>query len=430
MREKIRLFKEQSITRNISVMVSGTAVSQLIGVAFAPLLTRLYGPETFGLLGVFLSITAILGTVAAASYPLAIVLPRDDASARELVRLSIFLGILTSLLTAITLYFFGLEILGMLNALDISGFMYLIPVSMFITVIAVTSSNWLIRQKAFNLIAKLTVASTIVTNTIKAGLGFILPTAIVLVVMNTLGELIKVAMMLFGLSKSQRKLLLKPPTKDSPLLLWRFAKKYSDFPLFRSPQVLINAVSQNFPIMMLAASFGSVSVGHYVIATTVLVLPARLVGNAFSQVFYGRVVEAVRLREDVKKLIVKSTAGLALIGIVPFLFIIIAGPTIFSIFFGPDWETAGIYARWLSGWLFFQFINAPAVTAIPVLRLQKGLLKYELFSTGSKALALYIGMVFYESEIVAIALFSGVGLLAYAWLIAWVTIKSGKCAFE
>jgi len=51
---------------------------------------------------------------------------------------------------------------------------------------------------------------------------------------------------------------------------------------------------------------------------------------------------------------------------------------------------------------------------------------YELFSTGTKVLALYVGYVIFESDVIAIALFSFLGVVAYIWLIFWVILHSGK----
>ncbi len=144
------------------------------------------------------------------------------------------------------------------------------------------------------------------------------------------------------------------------------------------------------------------------------------------QVFYPRINEAIHRGEDAKSLIIRATVGLALSGAVPFLIVILAGPTLFGFVFGNEWTVAGTYAQWLSIWIFFQYINKPAVAAIPALRIQQGLLIYELFSTGTKVLALYLGYIYFKSDVIAIALFSLLGAIAYMWLILWVIFHSGK----
>lgn len=170
-------------------------------MAFAPLITRLYGPEAYGIQGVFVSIVGVLGTIAAMSYPIAIVLPKSDADALSLARLSLYIGLSMSVLVTVLLFFLGLEILALLNAEAISFLMYIIPIAMLISVISRVVGQWLIRKKAFSLTAKVTVWQSLIINTIKAGLGFVHPTAAVLIVTNTLSGLLNAALMMLGSRK-------------------------------------------------------------------------------------------------------------------------------------------------------------------------------------------------------------------------------------
>ena len=428
MRERILTFTRRSFVRNVTVLTSATVATQAITMAFSPLITRLYSPEAFGIQGVFVSIMAIMGTIASMSYPIAIILPKSDSDALGLAHLSIYLGIVTSILVTIILFFFGFDILALLNAENISYLMYLIPLAMFISVVGDTVSQWLIRKKAFFLSARVSVWSALLINPIKTGLGLIHPTATVLIITNMLGGLLTTALLMLGLRKSRINNQTERHISSPKLSTWALAKRYSDFPFLRTPQGLLNAVSQSLPVMMLATYFSPANVGFYSIASTVLVLPTVLIGSAVMQVFYPRINEAIQRREDAKALIIKGTIGLGISGILPFAAVIIAGPSLFEFIFGSGWSTAGVYAQWLAPWLFFQYINKPAVSAIPSLQLQGGLLIYELFSTASKFLALYLGYAVFESDIAAIALFSTFGVLAYVWLILWVIFHSGKLA--
>ena len=155
-------------------------------------------------------------------------------------------------------------------------------------------------------------------------------------------------------------------------------------------------------------------------------MPAALIGNSVSAVFYPRITQAVQAGENARLQIVRATASLAVTGALPFVLVLALGPWLFETVFGAAWRDAGAYAQWLAPWLFMQFINTPAVAAVPVLRLQHGLLFYELFSTGSKALALWLGFALFGNDLSAVALFSIVGVLAYAWLISWVVWRSGN----
>lgn len=412
------------------VVASGSAAAQAITMVFSPIITRLYGPEAYGSMGVFMSIAGVASTVAALSYPIAIVLPRSDADALGLMRVSMYVGIATSLVVTLTLYLFGSAIVTLLNVGAISSFVYLIPVYMLITVMSAVAGQWLIRQHAFTLVAKVSVWQALLTGLTKVGLGIFHPTAAVLVVTNTLSVLLSAVLMAFGWRASRTHNQPETEAAEPASSALQLTAHYRDFPLLRTPQVLLNALSHSLPVMMLATFFGASSAGFYSIATAVTALPAGLIGNSVMQVFYPRITEAINRREDARALIIKATAALALSGVAPFAIVVVAGPLLFAMVFGAEWRTAGIYAQWLSIWLFFQYINRPAVSAIPALRLQRGLLVYELFSSSTKVIALFVGYGILGSDIAAIALFSIFGAIAYAWLILWVIRCSGTSKTE
>jgi O-antigen/teichoic acid export membrane protein len=412
LRQRILQFSKRPFVRNVAAVATGTAASQVILMAFSPIITRLYGPAAYGIQGVFLSIASIMATIAAMSYPIAIVLPKSDADAAVLCRLSILISIAMSLLVTVILFFRGPEILTLLNAGEILSFMYLIPLAMLISVFGAVMSQWLIRKKYFTLSAKVTVCQTLATSIFKAGLGFVYPTAAVLVVTSTLTGLLSPILMLLGKCRSTdcaKGLYIEIKDFGAGPSTWALASRYRDFPLLRTPQVLINVVAQSMPILLLASYFGSTAAGYYSIAFSVLGVPVALIGGSVMQVFYPRFNEAVAIKQDVVSLLTKATFGMAVLGIVPFAIVVIFGPFLFEFAFGVEWRTAGEYAQWLAVGLFFSFINRPAVSAIPVIRIQGMFLAYEILSVFTRIAALYIGFIILGSDIVSIASFSIVG---------------------
>jgi len=424
LRQKISHFIKRPFVRNVATVASGTAVAQAITMAFAPLITRLYGPEIFGLQGLFLSVVGLLSTVAALSYPTAIVLPKSDSDALSLAKLSIYIGLAMTLATAVALIFFGNPLFRLLNAEAISAYTFLIPLAMFATVLSAVLGQWLIRKKAFAFTARFAVITALILNTAKSGLGVIAPTALVLIVTNLAGTVLGTALTYLGWCRT-------PPTQrqpnkldEPPAPLRQLARRHIDFPLLRTPQNLINAFSQSLPILLLSTYFGASSAGHYTIAISVLGIPSTLIGGSVMSVFYPRINAALQSGEDARALVIKATLGMAATGAIPFVLVIFAGPFLFEFVFGAAWRSAGVYAQWLSIWLFLQYVNKPAVSAIPALGIQGGLLAYEIFSTGTKILALWIGFALYQDAVIAVALFSLVGSVAYVWLILWVIRKS------
>jgi len=87
--------------KNVALVATGTAGAQAITMAFSPAITRLYGPEAFGLLGTFTATLAIVTPIAALTYPIAIVLPKKDDDARGIAKLSVLLAFFISLAVAV-----------------------------------------------------------------------------------------------------------------------------------------------------------------------------------------------------------------------------------------------------------------------------------------------------------------------------------------
>lgn len=416
----IQQLSSRPFVRNVAVVASGTAASQAIAFAFSPIITRLYGPEAYGLQGLFMSIAGLAATVSVLSYHLAIVLPKRDVDASGVARLSIYVGFATTFFVTIILFFFGTGILLLMNAEKISAYIFFIPAFMMIAVFRLVMAQWLVRKHAFNLIAKVTVLQTIIVSTVKAGFGFVNPTAGALIVVNTLSGLLLAIMMFLGIRKKNASNLRNEEIAEKGESTWDLAMRYRDFPLLRAPQLLINAGSKSLPIFLLASYFGPTAVGFYAIATTVLTVPAQLIGYSIMQVFYPKFNEAYRQKEDVSFLLKTTTAGMAIAGAFPFVAIVILGPILFEFVFGEAWGPAGEYARWLAIWLFFSFMNTPSVAAVPVLRLQKQFLIYEIASIMLMGGALYLGFIFFKDDIRSIAIFSIAGGLANAVLVLYV----------
>src|SRR5690554_2501445 len=97
--------KPSAFATDVLKLVTGTTLAQIIVVLTSPLLTRLYGPEAFGFYALFASITGILGVIACMRYELAIMLPKTDEEAANLLGLSLLSVTVISALTVPALYF-------------------------------------------------------------------------------------------------------------------------------------------------------------------------------------------------------------------------------------------------------------------------------------------------------------------------------------
>ena len=75
---------DSPFSRGVTQLALATLAGQAIILMAIPLLTRLYDPASFGVAGVFSSITAIFYPLSSLRYELAIPLPKPDEDAANL----------------------------------------------------------------------------------------------------------------------------------------------------------------------------------------------------------------------------------------------------------------------------------------------------------------------------------------------------------
>ena len=422
---RITALLKKPFVRNVTIVASGTAAAQAITMAFSPLITRIYGAEAFGLLGVFNALVSVVTPIAALTYPIAIVLPKEDAEAEGLVKLSSLIAIIIFIVVSIVLLVGGKPLLTMLDSEAIAPYIMLVPLSVLFTAFVQIAQQWLIRKKRFDIMAKVAVSQAFLLNIVKTGVGLIKPIGAVLAILATLGYGLHSVLLWSGIKKSSNLVNSLTNKEKTKMPLKKLAMKYYDFPLYRAPQGFLNAVSQSLPVLMLASFFGPASAGFYTICKSVLAIPSTLVGQAVGDVFYPRITEASHRGEDLAWLILKATIALAAVGFLPFVIVVAFGPQVFSFVFGGEWLKAGEYARWIALWMFFSFLNRPSVVAIAPLSIQRFFLIFEIVTMTIRIVALTLGFLIFKDDVVAIMLFSLTGMLLNIFLI-FKTLKHAK----
>lgn len=400
-RTRLQKLWRNNLVKSVLVVASGTAGAQAIGIIFIPIITRIYGPEAYGVLGVFIALTTVLTVLSSLAYPVAIVLPRFDNIAKNLIKISIIIASFTSLIVFLFLWFAGTWILSLLGVENLIDFMYFIPLVMLITAFQEVSLQWLIRKKAFRETASISIMHSLINYGSQAFIGLYTPFISILITVHSTSLALRALLAeYFGRKFKSNDKIIENETLMETLI------KYKDFPLYRSPQMILYAVSQTIPVLMLTGLFGAIVAGHYTLTRTVLNVPVTLLGGSVQSVLYPSLNESFNTNEKTKPIIFKATLSLAALGLVPFAIVALWGPFLFGLIFGKEWTVAGNYAQWISFWMFFYLIERPAVSAIPIFKLQRWFLFFEVFSLISKFLLIFISFYFFRSEVKVIALYS------------------------
>lgn len=423
LKNRFNLLTKSTFVKNVLTVASGTAIAQLIGILFAPFITRIYGPEAFGVLGVFLSLTGVIVPIVSLTLPMAIVLPKNDYVAKSIAKSSVYIGVTVTIIITALLFLFGNQILSFLNMDIIESFIYFIPFLLLFSIGQQVMEQWIIRTKQFRLTASVSIIQALFLNGSKIGLGLLSPKSLFLILMTTLGQAVYFALLLLGVKQRESKQVKELEIKSSKKKIIDIIKEYKDFPIYRAPQVLVNTLSQNLPTIILSMFFGPAAAGFYAIGRRIVSMPSQIIGNAVGNVFYPKLATTANERGNISLLVIKATSYLMIIGAIPFGVIIFFGPALFSFVFGDEWEIAGEYARWMSLWMYFGFINNPSVRSLPIISGQKFYLIFTNINVIVSLTMLIIGSSLLKSDIGAIFLYSIAGVILNVLLIILIIQK-------
>ncbi len=415
-----KLFKS-SFLSDVLKLVGGTAIAQAIGVLAMPIITRMYGPEAFGLSALFVSITGIIAVVACLRYELAIMLPERDDDAANLLALSLLLAVAMSIITALVVWLGGDKLLDLLNAQGLGPYLWLMPISVFLNGIFLALNYWNSRTKQFGRLSVARVTASVATTGTQLGAG-IVGYAIggSLIVAGLLGSAIS-TLMLGGQIRRDDERMLRKYINVHDIVVG--SKRYKRFPIFDSWSALLNNISWQLPTFLLSTFFSSTVVGYYALGMMVLQLPISLIGGAISQVFFQRAAKAKY--DNTLSLIVETTfVHLAMIAALPIILLCLTGKEVFIVIFGASWAEAGVYVQILAPWMFLVFVTSPLSTVFSILEKQDNLLIFNMALFGTRAVALILGGLSGDAR-VALILFAIIGMIDYAGLGLWIFYKVG-----
>lgn len=414
-----KLLPKNHFFRSAGVLVGGTAGGQLIMVLSAPLLSRLYSPEQFGLLAVYISILSLFAVIASLRYELAIPLAESAAEAANVAVLSFFCVLCVTVIAAIIVMFMRQEISEQLAMPELANYFWLLPLSVLVLGGYQVFNYWAVREKKFDTIARSKIVQAISILSVQF-IGY-RAGGVMLLVGQASGQGAGTISLASNILKGSA---LKQCSRQGIL---KAAYRYRQLPLFSTWAGFFNAAGQQLPALMLAAFFSASSVGQYALAQRVLMLPMSVIGTAIGQVFFGNAAEAHR-EGRLGPLVRKIYDQLSSVAMPAALLLVLAGPQIFLFVFGDDWEQAGVFARWMAPWLYMVFITSPLSTLLSVLEKERLGMFLQAFLLAARAFAIAIGAWVGDVQ-TAVILFSIVSALYWLLFLLWIMQSTHNSCF-
>ena len=411
--------RENRFAADVVKLAGGATAAQLLTILVAPVLTRLYTPEAFGVAALFGSIVGILGVVACFRYELAILLPKRDDDASNVLGISLFATTVTAAVSVLLVWLCRVPFLRLLGAEGLAPYLWLIPVSVLFGGLALAFNYWNSRTKHFGRLAMTRTIQSVTINGSQLTLGLVGLAYAGSLIWGTVGGAAIAALILgvfiwrdegrfFAASIRWRKLA-------------ESARRYRKFPLIDLWGGLINAASQQLPIPLLGMYFTESAMGYYAMASRAIYLPMTLVGSAIGQVFFQRAAELQRNGESLEIVVSKVFQRLVMLSLLPSFLIAVTGQEWFVLIFGSSWAEAGRFVQILGPWMFFWFVSAPLTVLFVVLeRLDLALIVHVVLLV-SRVLPLVIGGILGDVYL-ALYLFAGSGVLIYGGLAIWCMV--------
>lgn len=426
----------KTTARWIGQLFSGALVGQLVNTISMSILARIYPPEELGQQNIFIAIGTLISTAAAMTYPLAIVLSKDDKEVYGIVKISLGFTFITSLLVFIATFSAIDTIATLLHLPSISGWIYLLPLYIIGTTTALIFTEILAREKNFSGIAKVSWQSLLVINLGKIGIGLIYPVSTSLIAIQAVGGWIKNVLASRYTSFRIRNVISRS-FHDGQGDLISLIRQYKDFPIYRAPQAIINATSQNFLLLVIGAIFSAGVVGQFSLALVATMLPVNLLGGAVNQVVYPLIKESIydNNKNCVSDLL-KITGITIMIAVPYYMLLFLYGEEIFVMVFGQTWKLGGVFCSWMVWIGLADLMNRPVSAAIPVIGMQRGLLIFEITSLSIKAMAIYFAIQANMTPLSVVTTYSIVasllGMIFFIWAIrvVYLSLQGGPNEFK
>lgn len=400
--------------QNFLKLFSSSLLAQGLTLALSPLFARLFTPDDFGLVALYLGIFSVLSVLGTAKYEQAIMLPRSDQAARSLFWLVQLISIGFAILVLIVVLSLGGFITTLSGNAAIGPWLLFLPLSLLLHGLFQGTTFYANRNKQFGIMAGSTLAQYSVLNASRVATGLLRAPFNGLVFSQIISQFIST---LYMLARSGKRLFWG----DGAISLESMkeqARIYSGYPRFNMFLNFTNNLSGALPIFMFTRGFSAEAAGLYAFGYTFVFRPISLFSQSTLQVLSQKIIEDHHHGKYIYPSLKKLVMRFFWMGIGPFVLLALLAPTIFRLLFTEEYMMAGSFLQLFSPWLFMVFLTSP-LSFIPELffRQRKAMI-IDMIYLVLRFLALAAGI--WQGNIwLSLWLFSGVSFGVVTYNLLW-----------
>ncbi len=351
------------------VVLTGSALTQLIGLGALMVIGRCYSPADFGVFASFFAVSNIFVAIAGFRLHLAVPIPIDDLEAAH-VCVAALLGVtLISLTSALAVALVPNSFVVLTPLSSIGPLVWALPLAVLGPAGFVIAQYWEIRQRRFGRVALLQVVQATAIAALQFAFGVASAGVPGLIISQVLGCLGVFAWLLLTEFKRHPAIWRRISWRGTATAMYRFRK----FPKYSTLEALANTSGTQVPMLILASHNGDAVVGAIAMAVRMVLVPAAMVSTALSQALYPEIVAQSR-SQQLGQFIRGRMMRVGLIATLPVIAITVFAPSFTAFAIGPQWCDAARATLWLAPVAILMLIASPLSPALHILEVQRAAL--------------------------------------------------------
>jgi len=373
LKNRLKYLFSLSLVKDSIKLSSSNVLLFFIPLIVTPILSRIYTPYDYGELGIFTSIYIIINYIIFLSYDNAIIQTNSRSEIPNLIILCIIIAFVIISLISFTFYVGNKLQLDFFSIYPRYDLLIIFLIFSTILNLATAIAN---RFELFTAMSISNISNGLFQATLRVAFGVIIIFKNGLILGTVIANMFAAIILLLLIIPILKKISWD---KISFLKIIELLKRYKKFPLYDAPSNLLNFSVGQLTIIILTFYYSTQDIGCFSMITQFVLLPVSFIGSAISKVYYRKISSLGDNINELRIITLQVSKIIALMCLLPALFLILGGDKMIIWFLGDRWASAGNIALCLS------IISIPIILTealLPIYRslnLQNIRFKYDLY---------------------------------------------------
>jgi len=405
-----------SLARSSLYAIGGSGGAQLMLIVAAPILTRLFTPEEFGIFAIYVAIVTFLSMGIFLKYELAIPISQSITSTLSILKLCLGLGALIGFLILVALYFFETEFRSLIPSSAHAIPLWILPVAAINLAFLNLWRFWLVKAGRFDIIAISRGSVSFILLFVQLTGGLLKLGSIALIAGHVIANLVTVLALIATVFRKYFYLLYRITFGSVKKAIVR----YANFPRYIVLSDGLLVIGSQAPPVVIAGVYSLAEAGLFALALRVCLAPVAMIAESCGKVFMSRAL-ILKTAQTLPSFVFSSYSLLIRIAIIPFTAVAFFASDLAA---GESWKISGVYISLLVPSIVAIFVFVPLMTLFLVLEKQKMELRFQFLIMLMRMIGLLVG-VFLGEIYWAIAMYSLFTSVGYVIAGYWIMSKSG-----